>query len=113
MKLDLALNIDVALDVLVDRLAGRRICRSCGASCHLVFDPPKQDGICDRCGGELYQRSDDSRDTVNDRLRVYTDKTAPLLDYYRQRHLLVDVDGEPEIDSVWETILGILGSHDR
>ncbi len=113
MKLDLVLNIKVAPAVLVERLTGRRICRQCGTSYHLVFNPPKQDGICNRCGGELYQRSDDTPETVSDRMRVYTNKTAPLLKFYRQRGLLRDVDGEPGIDAVWDAILGLLGSLDR
>jgi adenylate kinase len=113
MKLDLVLSIKVAPAVLVERLTGRRICRQCGMSYHLVFNPPKQDGICDRCEGELYQRSDDTPETVSDRMRVYTNKTAPLLKFYRQRGLLRDVDGEPGIDAVWDAILGLLGSLDR
>ena len=102
MNLDLVLNIKVAPAVLTERLTGRRICRQCGASYHLVFNPPKQEGICDRCGGELYQRSDDTIETVSDRLRVYAEKTAPLLEFYRQRGLLREIDGEPGIDAVWE-----------
>ncbi len=113
MNLDLVLNIKIAPAVLVERLTGRRICRQCGTSYHLVFNPPKQDGICDRCGGELYQRSDDTLETVGDRMRVYTNKTAPLLEFYRQRGLLREVDGEPGIDAVSDAILGILGSLDR
>ena len=113
MKLDLVLSIKVAPAVLVERLTGRRICRQCGTSYHLVFNPPKQDGICNRCGGELYQRSDDTPETVSDRMRVYTNKTAPLLKFYRQRGLLRDVDGEPGIDAVWDAILGLLGRLDR
>jgi adenylate kinase len=113
MRLDLVLNIKIAPAVLVERLTGRRICRQCGTSYHLVFNPPKQDGICDRCGGELYQRSDDTLETVGDRMRVYTNKTAPLLEFYRQRGLLREVDGEPGIDTVWNAIHGILGSFDR
>lgn len=113
MNLDLVLNIKIAPAVLVERLTGRRICRQCGTSYHLVFNPPKQDGICDRCGGELYERSDDTLETVGDRMRVYTNKTAPLLEFYRQRGLLREVDGEPGIDAVSDAILGILGSLDR
>ncbi len=113
MKLDLVLNIKVSPAVLMERLTGRRICRQCGTSYHLVFNPPKQDGICDRCGGELYQRSDDTPETVSDRMRVYTNKTAPLLEFYRQRGLLRDVDGELGIDAVWDAILGLLRSLDR
>jgi adenylate kinase len=113
MNLDLVLNIKVAPAALTERLTGRRICRQCGASYHLLFNPPKQEGVCDRCGGELYQRSDDTIETVSDRLRVYTDKTAPLLEFYRQRGLLREIDGEPGIDAVWDEILGLLRSFDR
>jgi adenylate kinase len=113
MKLDLVLNIKIAPEVLVERLTGRRICRQCGTPYHVVFNPPKQDGICDRCGGELYQRSDDTVETVGDRMRVYTNKTAPLLEFYRQRGLLREVDGEAGIDAVGSAILGILGSLER
>jgi adenylate kinase len=113
MRLDLVLNIKIAPAILVERLTGRRICRQCGTSYHLVFNPPKQKGICDRCGGELYQRSDDTPETVGDRLRVYANKTAPLLEFYRQRGLLQEVDGEPGIDAVWEVIRGMLRSLDR
>jgi adenylate kinase len=110
MKLDLVLNIKVAPAPLMERLTGRRICRQCGASYHLVFNPPRQEGICDRCDGELYQRSDDTAETVSDRLRVYMAKTAPLLDFYRQRGLLREVDGEAGIDAVWEAIDSLLRS---
>jgi adenylate kinase len=113
MKLDLVLNIKIAPAILVERLTGRRICRQCGTSYHLVFNPPKQEGICDRCGGELYQRSDDTLETVGDRMRVYANKTAPLLEFYRQRGLLRDVDGEAGINAVRDAILEVLRSLDR
>lgn len=114
MKLDLVLNIRVAPGMLLERLTGRRICRSCGTPFHQAFNPPGQEGVCDRCGGEIYQRSDDtSAETVGDRLRVYDAKTAPILDFYRQRGLLRDVDGERGIDEVWEEIHGLLRSLDR
>jgi adenylate kinase len=110
MKLDLVLNVRVAPEILVERLIGRRICRQCGTPYHLAFSPPTHEGICDRCGGELYQRSDDTLETVSDRLLVYTNQTAPLLDFYRQRHLLQDIDGEPDIDVVWASIIDCLRS---
>jgi adenylate kinase len=113
MKLDLVLNIKIAPEVLVERLTGRRICRQCGTPYHLGFNPPRQEGICDRCGGELYQRSDDTLETVGDRMRVYTSKTALLLDFYRQRGLLREVDGEAAIEVVGKAILDLLGSFDR
>jgi adenylate kinase len=113
MKLDLVLNIKIAPEILVERLTGRRICRQCGTSYHLVFNTPKQEGVCDRCGGELYQRSDDTRETVGDRMRVYANKTAPLLEFYRQRGLLREVDGEAEINAVRDAILEVLRSLER
>lgn len=110
MKLDLVLNIKVASAALLERLTGRRVCRQCAATYHVLFNPPRQDGVCDRCGGELYQRSDDTAETVSDRLRVYTNQTAPLLEFYGQRNLLREVDGELEIDAVWESIQSLLRS---
>ena len=113
MKLDLVLNIKVAQAALLERLTGRRVCRQCAATYHVVFNPPKQEGICDRCGGELYQRSDDTAETVGDRLRVYTSQTEPLLEFYQQRGLLQEVDGELQIDAVWSEILGLLRGLDQ
>ena len=80
--------IDVPEEELVERLAGRRMCRDCGKGYHIVFDPPKAPGVCDVCGGELYQRSDDNEVTVRNRLEVYRDQTAPLIGYYEQRGVL-------------------------
>jgi adenylate kinase len=113
IKLDLVLGIRVAPEILLERLTGRRICRQCGTPFHQVFNPPRQEGICDRCGGELYQRSDDTAATVGDRLRVYDAKTSPLLDFYLQRRLLREVDGEQGVDAVWKEIHVLLRSLDR
>lgn len=77
---------------VVKRLSGRRICRDCGANYHTDFMPPETEGVCDKCGGELYQREDDKAETVRERLKVYYDQTAELIDYYSERGLLVDVD---------------------
>ncbi len=85
---------------LLRRLTGRRVCRGCGATYHLVSAPPARPGVCDRCGGELYQRADDSEATVRKRLQVYATQTAPLLDYYRERHLLATVSGEGAIETI-------------
>lgn len=103
-ELDIVLNISVAPEIIVQRLSGRRICRNCGATYHVKFQPPKHPGVCDRCGGKLYQRSDDNEETVKERLDVYTKQTAPLLDYYRKRGLLTQVDGNQSIDQVWSEI---------
>ena len=81
-KIDYVINIDVDLDILKERLTGRRICRSCGATYHMIFNPPAVAGTCDKCGGELYQRKDDNEETVGNRLDVYVNQTKPLLDYY-------------------------------
>ncbi len=96
--------ITVPEDVLVERASGRRICRTCGRSYHQVFDPPAQEGICDLDGGGLYQRPDDQAETVRQRLKVYWKQTSPLIDFYRSRGILVEVDGNQTIDKVTEEI---------
>jgi adenylate kinase len=85
---------------VMGRLTGRRVCRNCGATYHLVFKPPSVEGVCDACGGELYQRDDDSPDTVRHRLYTYYKETGPLIGYYYAKGLLVEVDGEQAIDKV-------------
>ena len=98
--LDRVIFFDVSRDELLRRLTGRRICRRCGAAFHLVSAPPKVAGVCDQCGGELYQREDDAEGTVGRRLDVYQTQTAPLLDYYKRRGLLVRVPGEGPVAQV-------------
>ena len=98
--LDRVVFFDVSRDELLRRLTGRRVCRQCGTAFHLVSAPPKAAGRCDQCGGELYQRDDDAEATVGRRLDVYQTQTAPLLDYYRKRGLLVRVAGEGPVDQV-------------
>ncbi|MGD1992387.1 MAG: adenylate kinase [Anaerolineae bacterium] len=92
--------IAVPDEVLVERVAGRRLCRVCGKSYHVRFNPPEEPGICDEDGGELYQRDDDKPETVRKRLEVYWQQTSPLIDYYRNRGVLVEVDGDQSIDTV-------------
>ena len=87
-------------DVLVERVSGRRICRTCGETYHVRFNPPQQPGVCDRDGGELYQREDDKPATVRKRLEVYWEQTSPLIDYYRQRGILIEIDGDRPIEKV-------------
>ncbi|PWH16343.1 MAG: adenylate kinase [Ardenticatenia bacterium] len=94
------LNILVPDEVLVERLSGRRVCRKCGAVYHIVYNPPHQDGTCDRCGGELYQRDDDRPGTVRYRLKVYWEQTSPLIDYYKKQGVLVEINGNQPIESV-------------
>ena len=98
--LDRVVFFDVSREELLRRLTGRRICRRCGTAFHLVSAPPKTEGRCDQCGGELYQREDDAESTVARRLDVYQTQTAPLLDYYGKRGLLVRVAGEGPVDHV-------------
>jgi len=102
--LDRVVFFDVSRDELLRRLTGRRVCRQCGTAFHLVSAPPKAAGRCDQCGGELYQREDDAEATVGRRLDVYQTQTAPLLDYYRKRGLLVRVVGEGPVDRVADAI---------
>ncbi|MBN1486104.1 MAG: adenylate kinase [Anaerolineae bacterium] len=98
------LNIVVPDEILVERVTGRRLCKTCGASYHIKFKPPKQEGICDLDGGELYQRDDDTEETVGNRLRVYWEQTSPLIDYYQEKGILVDVDGNQDIAEVTEAL---------
>jgi adenylate kinase len=104
LTLDRVVFFDVSRDELLRRLTGRRVCRACGRTFHLVSAPPKVAGKCDACGGELYQRVDDSEATVATRLDVYQKQTAPLLDYYRGRGLLAQVRGEGSVDEVADAI---------
>lgn len=101
---------EVAEPELLRRLTGRRICRECQAAYHLVSAPPRVAGVCDKCGGQLYQREDDSEATVRNRLAVYAQQTAPLLEYYRSRGLLKEVDGMGSVEQVSEALTGALGA---
>jgi adenylate kinase len=92
--------IAVGDEEVMGRLTGRRVCRNCGATYHLIFKPPSAEGVCDACGGELYQRADDSPDTVRHRLYTYYKETGPLIGYYYAKDLLVEVDGEQAIAQV-------------
>ena len=103
-KLDGVLFFEVAEPELVRRLTGRRLCRQCQTAFHVVSAPPRRAGVCDRCGGTLYQRDDDSEATVRHRLGVYQRQTAPLLDYYRDRGLLTPIQGEGEIGAIRDVI---------
>jgi len=107
-RIDHVISLVVDRDLLLKRLTGRRICRQCGATYHVLFNPPKQEGVCSKCGGELYQRSDDTEEKVGTRLDEYLSKTEPLLRYYRDQGLLREVNGEQEIDEVTAQITSIL-----
>ena len=108
--LNAAINIVVDPSVLIERAVGRRICKDCGATYHVTFNPPEEEGVCDACGGPLYQRSDDTEETVKNRISVYLDQTAPLINYYKDKDLLIDIDGEQQIDRVTEQIFEALGA---
>ncbi|MDI3257777.1 MAG: adenylate kinase [Kyrpidia sp.] len=106
--LDHVIYLEVSRENLVERLTGRRVCRRCGASYHVAFRPPRQEGVCDACGGELYQRSDDTPETVGKRLDVNLRQVDALLDYYETKGLVRRVDGEQPIDDVYRRIREIL-----
>lgn len=103
-KIDKVLNLDVKKDVLIERLTGRRVCKGCGASFHIKNMPPKKAGICDVCGGELFQRSDDTAATVANRIDVYNEQTLPLVEYYKKAGVLFDVDGSIDADPLFDKI---------
>ena len=100
-KVDLAIDLQVNEENLVKRLTMRRTCKNCAAVFHLEFNPPKVAGRCDKCGGELYQRTDDTEKTVRERLRVYKESTLPLVEYYKRKNVLKTVDGEGDIAEVY------------
>ena len=108
-NIDKVVNIQVSEEELIKRLGGRIICRQCQRPYHQVNSPPKKEGVCDSCGGELYQREDDTSEAVLRRIQVYGEQTAPLIQYYKERGNLVEVDGEGSIDGVREHLLTLVG----
>lgn len=109
-KIDFAINVDVPDENIINRMSGRRACISCGATYHIVYNPSKIAGICDVCGSELVLRDDDKPETVKKRLAVYHDQTRPLIDYYKEAGVLVNVDGTQELNKVFSDITDILGA---
>ncbi len=105
IKLDAAVNISVPDANLVARVTGRRICKKCGATYHVVYNPPKQEGVCDKCSGDLYQRDDDKEETVKKRLEAYHSQTAPLIAYYEQEGVFKDIDGTQPIGKVYADVV--------
>jgi len=99
------LYIKVSTEELLRRLGGRYTCKNCQSVYHVVFDPPKQPGVCDKCGGPLYQRADDTLETAKKRLDVYFQQTAALIEYYRQQGMLKEIDGEQSIEAVQQALL--------
>lgn len=108
LGLQSVLLVQVPHGIIVERLAGRRTCKNCGALFHLNFNPSTREGICDRCGGELLQRDDDREETISARLKVYDKQTAPLVDYYRQRRILREIDGVGSVDDIRNRLIKAL-----
>lgn len=107
-KIEHVINIEVEKEELVARLSGRRICKTCGTSYHVIFNPPKQEGICDKDGGELYTRADDNPETVANRLEVNMKQAQPLLNYYENKGVLTNIDGQQDIDKVFADLDALL-----
>ena len=110
LKLTKVLNIHVPAENLIERAIGRRICKTCGATYHVKFNPPKAADTCDNCGGNLYQRADDNEETMKKRLSVYEDSTRPLIDYYKKVGVYVEIDGRQPIEKVTEDLVNVLSS---
>lgn len=108
ISLTAVLGINANREDLIKRVSGRLVCRKCSASFHRDFRPPKQQGVCDNCGGELYQRADDNEKTIRSRLAVYDEQTKPLIDYYKMSGRYVDIDGDQSMDAVFSDIKGSL-----
>jgi adenylate kinase len=108
IELDTVLNIKVSDKEVINRLSGRRVCSECGATYHVDFNPPTEEGVCDKCEGELYQRDDDQPETIKERLNVYKEQTEPLIDYYQERDVLKNVDGEGNLDEVFAKIKQVM-----
>lgn len=109
-KVDYAVDIEVPDEAIVKRMSGRRACLACGATYHIAYNPPKKEGICDECGAELVLREDDKPETVLKRLSVYHEQTQPLITYYKNEGVLVEVDGTTGLDQVFQNITAILGA---
>jgi len=110
VKLDAVLDVNVPASILVRRMVGRRVCKTCGATYHVEFNPSKVEGVCDNCGSPLIQRADDTEATATNRLAVYDENTAPLLDYYKKQNILKTVNGDQSLEKVFEDIKDVLGA---
>ena len=106
--IDLVLNIVVDFEALVERAVGRRICPKCAAVYHVKFNAPKVQGVCDKCGSKLIQRDDDKEETVRNRLKVYKDQTAPLIEYFRRQGKIMDIDGSGGIEAVFGRLVAAI-----
>ena len=108
-KLSCVVDIEVAEDILLPRMIGRRVCRQCGKPYHVTTMPPKTEGVCDVCGGEVYQRADDCEETVVNRFKVYSEQTSPLIEYYKKSGILGEINGAQDMDKVFQDICALLG----
>lgn len=109
-KIDHVVSIEVDDEELVTRLTGRRMCKGCGESFHVVFNPPKEEGACDRCSGELYLRDDDKEETIRQRLAVYSEQTEPLIEFYAGSSLVRKIEGTGSIDDIFARVAEALGN---
>jgi adenylate kinase len=109
-ELDAILYFAVDDEELVRRLTGRRVCEECGANYHVDFDPPEEGGVCDECGGQLIQREDDTEETARERLRVFEENTAPVVEHYRDHEGFAEIDGEQTPDEVWDDVRDVIES---
>jgi len=106
--LDFALNMEADLNIILKRLTGRRVCRKCGALFHMTNKPPQKDGVCDLCGGEVYQRTDDNEETIKARMQVYRESTQPIIDYYAKQRKLKKLDGNLETAGLAQALAAML-----
>ena len=109
IKIDFVIDIEVAAEKLLERLSGRRVCKDCGASFHVVLNKPRVENICDECGGQLYTRKDDNVESVAVRLKTYQAQTKPLIEYYKNKGILVEINGQQDINDVFKEIVSKLG----
>lgn len=109
-KLDVVFYFIVSKESIVHRLSGRRICNTCGANYHIKFVPPAVDGVCDKCGGKLYQRADDKMETVQERIKVYREQTEDLITYYKQNRILKEIESETNIETIAKNILSAINN---
>jgi adenylate kinase len=110
MPLTVALNVDVDMNDLLKRLTGRRTCKSCQQMYNIYFSPPKKEGVCDKCGGALFQRDDDKEETIKKRLDVYSKQTAPLIDYYSKKNIMKTIMGTGSINDIFNKVVAALGA---
>lgn len=111
MEINLVINLEVDEESLISRIENRRVCRQCGATYNLITIPTKTEGVCDECGGELYQRSDDNRESLAQRLHSYKEETAPVLEHYRRLNLVKDINASQTIEEVWQELAAVIDAH--